>query len=394
MHFVLTLNAYIGTILIIILIFAEYVNRYTVDATQKKLFCSLLLVTFITCVTDFFCYLLDGNPGENERVFLYWSGFVFYIFRMFAYHNILLFADYVLIKDTKRLKYMSIAILAINVLHFALLLVNLKLPFYFYVDGAANTIHHGNQYFICMILSFGPMFYAICELLFFRKKFKEYKFLMVLILLSLLLLGVFTDLYIRFGMLILWPFVTAGLLYFYFSVIQNDNSIDSLTGISNRYSFNEFTDKLSQRKTGESWAIVMIDLDHFKSINDRFGHLEGDNALRDMASILKNCIRRNDFIARYGGDEFVLATRAENNIEDLISAAKKEADKLNEKNLRPYKIEISYGYDIYTADGSRPIEEFLNHIDALMYKQKEERRSERRRINDMRGEQVPAGETA
>lgn len=250
---------------------------------------------------------------------------------MFAYHNILLFADYVLIKDTKRLKYMSIAILAINVLHFALLLVNLKLPFYFYVDGAANTIHHGNQYFICMILSFGPMFYAICELLFFRKKFKEYKFLMVLILLSLLLLGVFTDLYIRFGMLILWPFVTAGLLYFYFSVIQNDNSIDSLTGISNRYSFNEFTDKLSQRKTGESWAIVMIDLDHFKSINDRFGHLEGDNALRDMASILKNCIRRNDFIARYGGDEFVLATRAENNIEDLISAAKKEADKLNEK---------------------------------------------------------------
>lgn len=69
MHFVLTLNAYIGTILIIILIFAEYVNRYTVDATQKKLFCSLLLVTFITCVTDFFVICWTGIPGKTKGYF-------------------------------------------------------------------------------------------------------------------------------------------------------------------------------------------------------------------------------------------------------------------------------------------------------------------------------------
>jgi GGDEF domain-containing protein len=49
-------------------------------------------------------------------------------------------------------------------------------------------------------------------------------------------------------------------------------------------------------------------------------------------------------------------------------------DRQNEQHIRPFKIEISYGHDVFTADGTRPIEEFLNHIDSLMYKQKEERR--------------------
>jgi diguanylate cyclase (GGDEF)-like protein len=102
--------------------------------------------------------------------------------------------------------------------------------------------------------------------------------------------------------------------------------------------------------------------------------MEGDNALRDMAAIIKKCVRGTDFAARYGGDEFVLATRVENGIADLINAIKIEAIKLNEKNIRPYKIDISYGFGIYTADGTSPIGTFLNHIDELMYKQKEEHR--------------------
>jgi len=172
-----------------------------------------------------------------------------------------------------------------------------------------------------------------------------------------------------------------------FYIVQYDTKIDSLTGIGNRYSFNEFTDKLSRNKSGESWAIVMIDMDHFKSINDKFGHLEGDNALRDMASIIKSSLRPHDFAARYGGDEFVLATRVENGIADLIGRIKTEAAKINEQNLKPYKIEISYGFDIYTADGSKPISEFLNHIDDLMYKQKEKNR----RAEDKKGMAPAAG---
>jgi diguanylate cyclase (GGDEF)-like protein len=115
-------------------------------------------------------------------------------------------------------------------------------------------------------------------------------------------------------------------------------------------------------------------MDHFKKINDTLGHAEGDNALRDMAAIIKGCIRHSDFAARYGGDEFVLVAKAEYDIEKLISRIEKTMEIQNEKHIRPYTLEMSYGYDVYTAGQSRSINEFLNHVDGLMYQHKAERR--------------------
>jgi diguanylate cyclase (GGDEF)-like protein len=173
---------------------------------------------------------------------------------------------------------------------------------------------------------------------------------------------------------LIWPCFTAALLYAYFFVIRTDSKIDSLTGIGNRYAFNEFINKLASQSVKESYSIVMIDMDHFKEINDTLGHAAGDSALRDMAAIIKGCIRHSDFAARYGGDEFVLAARAEYDIEKLINRIEKSMEIQNEKHLRPYRLEMSYGYDVYTAGKSRSITEFLNHVDSLMYQQKALRR--------------------
>jgi diguanylate cyclase (GGDEF)-like protein len=194
-----------------------------------------------------------------------------------------------------------------------------------------------------------------------------------------------------------WPCFAAALLYIYFFIIRSDSKIDSLTGIGNRVAFNEFIEKLSRRSIKdrvvkkrrftfpwekpmpEAGAVVMIDMDHFKNINDTLGHLEGDNALRDMAGLIKSSIRSTDFAARYGGDEFILATRAEYNVDQLMTRLRTALASHNAKAGRPYTLEISYGCDIFTAGGSRSIDEFLAHIDSLMYKQK----ADRRRASDM-----------
>jgi diguanylate cyclase (GGDEF)-like protein len=173
---------------------------------------------------------------------------------------------------------------------------------------------------------------------------------------------------------LIWPCFAAALLYAYFFVIRTDSKIDSLTGIGNRYAFNEFISKLASQSVKESYSIVIIDMDHFKEINDTLGHAEGDNALRDMAAIIKGCIRHSDFAARYGGDEFVLAAKAEYDIEKLIKRIERAMKIQNEKHIRPYTLEMSYGYDVYTAGQSRSITEFLNHVDGLMYQHKAEHR--------------------
>jgi diguanylate cyclase (GGDEF)-like protein len=144
---------------------------------------------------------------------------------------------------------------------------------------------------------------------------------------------------------------------------------------------------LEKTNVKQSWSVVMIDMDRFKEINDRFGHHEGDNALRDMAAIIKGCIRHSDFAARYGGDEFILATRAEHDIEKIIFRIQESIDNQNAKKLRPFTLEMSYGCDVFVTNSNRSIESFLKHVDAVMYRQK----AERKRCREREEEQKPRG---
>lgn len=91
---------------------------------------------------------------------------------------------------------------------------------------------------------------------------------------------------------------------------------DGLTGALNRRSLEDEMTRLTAHcaRTGDSLAVMMIDVDQFKSINDRFGHQFGDKVLRHLASLTQSLIRKDDYFARYGGDEFcvVLLSSSEN----------------------------------------------------------------------------------
>jgi len=83
---------------------------------------------------------------------------------------------------------------------------------------------------------------------------------------------------------------------------------DALTGALNRRSLEQEAVRLSARctRTGDGLAIMMIDVDHFKSINDRYGHPAGDEVLRRLAAVAQKTIRSDDYFARYGGEEFCI----------------------------------------------------------------------------------------
>ncbi|EKT4064977.1 TPA: GGDEF domain-containing protein [Stenotrophomonas maltophilia] len=85
---------------------------------------------------------------------------------------------------------------------------------------------------------------------------------------------------------------------------------DPLTGLGNRRSFDESLDRAHRRarRQGQGLAVLMIDIDHFKRLNDTYGHPEGDRRLRAVAGILDGCLQRgDDLLARYGGEEFIAA---------------------------------------------------------------------------------------
>ena len=93
-----------------------------------------------------------------------------------------------------------------------------------------------------------------------------------------------------------------------FSTVKKEAIYDTLTNLFNRRHFEERLSAEAQKafESESNLSIIMVDIDHFKKVNDTFGHDGGDKVLREIASLLKNSVRKHDTVARYGGEEFVL----------------------------------------------------------------------------------------
>jgi len=214
-----------------------------------------------------------------------------------------------------------------------------------------------------------------------RSSRKYFLTILIITLFFLIMDMIFSILDISFftiSVKLVWPAAAALLLFIYLFKITNGIKIDSLTGLNNRYNFFEYTSGLSRKKNMESWYFIVFDIDNFKSINNIYGYIEGDNALRSLAKILIKCTDKTDFTARYGGDEFIIVTKADTNVDDLITGIKIELEKHNVNGKKPYNIEINHGYAKYTSDGNNRIDEVLKYIDSLMKRQTEANR----RAND------------
>lgn len=149
---------------------------------------------------------------------------------------------------------------------------------------------------------------------------------------------------------------------------------DHLTDLPNRAMYTELLDKaLSQaRRHDQHCAVMMMDLDHFKDINDTYGHDVGDKLLITVAQRLRECLRKEDTLARMGGDEFTLLLPQAENLEDIAKVAEKILAALavpiciDQKQLSTTP---SIGIAVYPNDGGSP-ETLLKHADEAMYRVK------------------------
>jgi diguanylate cyclase (GGDEF)-like protein len=156
---------------------------------------------------------------------------------------------------------------------------------------------------------------------------------------------------------------------------------DSLTGLHNRRGFLTLAEqqlKLSDR-TKRGMLLFFADLDDLKRINDTLGHEEGDKALIDVASVLKETFRASDIIARMGGDEFAILTdefailvpNAEENTPGIIiNRLQNRIDAHNNQANRKYELSISIGSSFYNPENPSSIDELMASADKLMYEQK------------------------
>jgi len=120
---------------------------------------------------------------------------------------------------------------------------------------------------------------------------------------------------------------------------------------------------------------LLVDIDKFKHINDTYGHETGDTAIEDTANILSSSIRVNDFLARMGGDEFVIVLNVDQtvDIDNAVKRIKNNLDLFNSSGRRPYKLSLSIGKISLDNCENITSSEFLSILDEDMYKQKKSR---------------------
>jgi diguanylate cyclase (GGDEF)-like protein len=157
-------------------------------------------------------------------------------------------------------------------------------------------------------------------------------------------------------------------------------STDALTGLFNFRHFKTIlrAEMDRSKRSGIPTSLVMVDIDHFKSVNDEYGHEAGNLALKHLAEILRNEVRTTDIVCRYGGEEFAMVFP-----ETHLNLAVKVADRIRELianspiSLEEGEINLtaSMGASVYMKTSVLDFEDFVDSVDKYLYEAKQSGRN-------------------
>lgn len=151
---------------------------------------------------------------------------------------------------------------------------------------------------------------------------------------------------------------------------------DSLTGLLNRRAFDDLLEREMGRsqRTGEKLALILVDIDRFKGVNDTYGHGEGDAVIRQTGETLRNGIRPGDALARYGGEEFAILLRDANGDLVIAIAERLRAD-IEQMVVGRKKIRVTASLGVAESCPAESALEFVARCDRALYQSKEDGRN-------------------
>lgn len=246
--------------------------------------------------------------------------------------------------------------------------------------GQLFFISENNEYLrgpLFLMLPCLSFFYFIISLYYIFSNFRKYTFSeRILFSMMFIIPAFFTIIQIKNPTyLTIWS-STAIIVVITFIIILNDQIYrDSLTGLENRWAYEQYIQKIND-KNFKKIHMIYMDIDNFKAINDRFGHNEGDEALKIFAKfIIENFQLRHKKILRIGGDEFLIIIE-EDQLEKISECLKnliEKTDEYNNKKTKAYRIEFSYGIEKY-SDAFESMNQLMDYVDHMMYKHKQSKK--------------------
>lgn len=363
------INVY--SIILLIIVYIHSIKNSEKESLQYKIYMKILLVTMLMLVIDIFSRF-DGKTNMIYPVINYFGNFLIFLLSPILPSLWLLYVHYQVFEEGKKRRKIIYLIFTLNAVNVVMLILTQFLGWFYYIDSN-NIYHRGPLFLFSASITVALILVAYVLIIANRKKIAE-KYYFPLAFFAFPPFVCIILQIIFYGISLMLNSVVLSLIIVYLNIQDHSMDTDYLTGVNNRKKLEVYLEeKVSASTKDKTFSAIMIDLDDFKSINDIYGHDMGDKALQISANLLNSCIRSNDFIARYGGDEFCIVLDVSNSteLEDIVTRIDNCIKKYNESSVQPYKLDFSMGYAVYDYNSHMKVEEFQKQIDTLMYEKKQ-----------------------
>lgn len=365
---VIAMNAY--SILLLMVIYDHSLKNPEKNDLQRKLFMMMLQITAVMLVVDVLSRF-DGSPDSIYPVINQAGNFLIFLLSPVLPSIWLLYVHFQIFgseEKTGKLLYPMLAVFTVNAF---LLILSGKYGWFYYIDSG-NIYHRGPLYLFTASITVALLITVFIMILANRRRIDKRHFYPLILFALPPFLSIILQI-LFYGMSLMLNSVVLSLLILLLNIQNRSLNVDYLTGVFNRKKLANYLEaRVSSRSANKTFSAILVDLDNFKSINDRFGHDAGDEALEVSVNLLRSCLRTNDVIARYGGDEFyvVLDISGRTDLESTVERIKDRFEEYNKTGAKPYKLSISMGYDIFEVNGHLKMDEFNKHLDKSMYENK------------------------
>jgi len=343
---------------------------------DQKLFLTLLAANTLVLLFDSGMWFIDGRTEPISYFLNVLVSTTYYILSPMICMVWYFFVEYQVYKsETRFRRYLFLKAFPFLFV-VALCVLNLENGLLFYVDDN-NVYHRSTFFFLYFSITYFYLAWSFL-LVFLKKKDVRKENFLPLLLFSLppTIGGIIQSMH--YGVSLIWAGSTLSILMVFINMQNHELYTDYLTGLFNRKRLDMFLLEQAQKNKKNGFlAGIMMDLDSFKQINDRFGHDAGDEALKETARLLTASFRKDDFLARYGGDEFVVIMDVESEKEVAEALQKLDAhiSAFNRKGSTPYELHLTYGFDLVPWSSQISSGEFLQRLDHLMYANKKTRQT-------------------
>mgnify|MGYP006424703809 CR=1 FL=1 len=367
------LDINVFAIIILLFVLNNYRNTLMHGDIGNRIFAYLLMFNIIILFVDVIAIPLWGLRGQFVHILLYITQLLFFSFAILLTLFWLYYCIYRITKTRPKSLFIKYILPVPCMLFIIFMFATIGKGYIFYITPM-NEYVRGPLFHISTIFGYIYIAAAFLLVLIKRKNLNKKELFPYLMLPIVPLVLGLVQAYYFLSVTITWPATAIVLFGIQLYVLDNKTTTDHLTGLNNRMSMDTYLKRLIDEslQRDEPLGIIMLDIDNFKRINDEHGHPEGDKALVSASNILRDCMLGKNFIARYGGDEFIIIISECNKLfmETTLDAIYKEAEKHNKHSHKHYKIEFSIGESIFYPNELSDIHSILQKVDKLMYENK------------------------